>query len=58
MIVAGAGTGGTLTGLARKIKEKVPNVQVLVFPTFCGWGATNVIRSLRLKPGLCLPTMG
>ncbi len=44
--------------LARKIKEKVPNVQVLVFPTCCGWGATNVIRSLRLKPGLCLPTMG
>lgn len=28
MIVAGAGTGGTLTGLARKMKEKVPNVMV------------------------------
>lgn len=29
MIVAGAGTGGTLTGLARKMKEKVPNVMVV-----------------------------
>ena len=28
MIVAGAGTGGTLTGLARKLKEKVPNITV------------------------------
>ncbi|XP_065055705.1 cystathionine beta-synthase-like protein [Rhopilema esculentum] len=29
MIVAGAGTGGTLTGLARKLKEKVPNITVV-----------------------------
>eukprot|EP00794_Sanderia_malayensis_P010862 gene10862-12017_t len=29
MIVAGAGTGGTLTGLARKMKEKLPNIQVV-----------------------------
>ena len=28
MLVAGAGTGGTLTGLARKFKEKVPNCEV------------------------------
>ncbi len=30
MIVAGAGTGGTLSGLAKKIKEKIPNVQVRI----------------------------
>ena len=28
MIVMGAGTGGTITGVARKIKEKCPNVKV------------------------------
>ncbi|MED6289145.1 hypothetical protein CHARACLAT_033321 [Characodon lateralis] len=29
MLVAGAGTGGTLTGIARKLKEKCPNVQII-----------------------------
>ncbi|XP_017265681.1 cystathionine beta-synthase b [Kryptolebias marmoratus] len=29
MVVAGAGTGGTLTGVARKLKEKCPNVKVI-----------------------------
>jgi len=29
MIVAGAGTGGTITGIARKIKEKCPNCKVV-----------------------------
>ena len=28
MIVCGAGTGGTITGIARKIKEKCPNAKV------------------------------
>lgn len=28
MFVAGVGTGGTLTGVARKLKEKCPNVKV------------------------------
>lgn len=27
MLVAGAGTGGTLTGVARKLKEKCPNIK-------------------------------
>lgn len=27
MFVAGMGTGGTLTGVARKLKEKCPNVK-------------------------------
>lgn len=27
MFVAGAGTGGTLTGVARKLKEKCPNAK-------------------------------
>lgn len=29
MFVAGAGTGGTMTGIARKLKEKCPNVEVV-----------------------------
>lgn len=28
MLVAGAGTGGTITGVARKLKEKCPNIKV------------------------------
>lgn len=28
MVVMGAGTGGTITGVARKIKEKLPNCKV------------------------------
>lgn len=27
-IVIGAGTGGTLTGIGKKIKERIPNCQV------------------------------
>jgi len=29
MVVVGAGTGGTISGLARKLKEKLPNVKVV-----------------------------
>ncbi|KAL4656575.1 cystathionine beta-synthase-like [Arapaima gigas] len=29
MLVAGAGTGGTITGVARKLKEKCPNVKII-----------------------------
>eukprot|EP00058_Branchiostoma_floridae_P025212 XP_002610702.1 hypothetical protein BRAFLDRAFT_117945 [Branchiostoma floridae] len=29
MVVAGAGTGGTISGLARKLKEKYPNIKVV-----------------------------
>ncbi|KAF3688479.1 Cystathionine beta-synthase [Channa argus] len=29
MLVAGAGTGGTITGIARKLKEKCPNVKIV-----------------------------
>ena len=28
MVVIGAGTGGTVTGIGRKMKEKMPNVKV------------------------------
>ena len=31
MVVLGAGTGGTITGVARKIKEKCPNAKVYIF---------------------------
>lgn len=29
MLVAGAGTGGTISGLARKLKEKCPDIQIV-----------------------------
>ncbi len=29
MVVIGTGTGGTLTGVARKLKEKIPNIKVI-----------------------------
>lgn len=32
MLVAGAGTGGTITGIARKLKEKCPNIKVSLTP--------------------------
>lgn len=28
MVVIGAGTGGTVTGIARKMKQKLPNCKV------------------------------
>lgn len=33
MIVMGAGTGGTITGIGRKIKEKCPNCKVGISAT-------------------------
>ena len=35
MIVVGAGTGGTLTGLARKLKEKCPDIKVSLLMSLC-----------------------
>ena len=32
MIVVGAGTGGTVAGIGRKIKEEMPHVKVDVYP--------------------------
>lgn len=28
-VVVGAGTGGTMTGIARRLKEKNPNIQII-----------------------------
>ena len=36
MIVCGAGTGGTISGIARKFKEKCPSCKVL-FMSQAGW---------------------
>ena len=30
MVVLGAGTGGTVTGVGRKMKEKLPEVKVTI----------------------------
>lgn len=35
MLVAGAGTGGTITGIARKLKEKCPNIKVSSLLRLC-----------------------
>ena len=37
MVVSSAGTGGTVTGLARKLKEKIPDIKVILndLRTFC-----------------------
>lgn len=35
MLVAGAGTGGTITGIARKLKERCPNIKVSSFLRLC-----------------------
>ena len=38
MLVAGAGTGGTITGIARKLKERCPNIKVsLITLTISVW---------------------
>ena len=29
VFIAGAGTGGTITGVARKLKERCPNVKII-----------------------------
>ena len=36
MIVVGAGTGGTIAGIGRKLKECLPSVEVRVVVE-CGW---------------------
>lgn len=38
MFVAGAGTGGTLSGTAKKLKEKVPNIKVIFISISGGTG--------------------
>lgn len=30
MLVAGAGTGGTITGLGKKLREKCPDIKVMI----------------------------
>ena len=36
MIVIGAGTGGTVSGLGRKLKEKIPGIVVCLGVTLFG----------------------
>lgn len=46
MFVAGVGTGGTLTGVARKLKEKCPNVKVGHTP-ICNSECLNMFYSAK-----------
>ncbi len=43
MVVIGTGTGGTLTGVARKLREKVPNIKVI---------AVDPVGSILAEPEL------
>ncbi|KAM4796954.1 LOW QUALITY PROTEIN: cystathionine beta-synthase [Rhinophrynus dorsalis] len=48
MLVAGAGTGGTITGIARKLKEKCPNCKVTTGPPM-PWSNTHPFLPLPLE---------
>lgn len=50
MLVASVGTGGTITGIARKLKEKCPGCKVSVVPLV----ALVQTRWLRGGPGLAV----
>ena len=41
MVVIGAGTGGTVTGIGRKMKDKLPHVQVSKFTI---WTVHHIIN--------------
>lgn len=45
MLVASAGTGGTITGIARKLKEKCPGCKVSVAP----WGGGVLLQTGWLR---------
>lgn len=45
MVVVGAGTGGTLTGIARKIKARCPNCKVSLEVNF-------LITTGKSRPGV------
>lgn len=46
MVVIGVGTGGTLTGIGRKIKERVPNCKVKLVLYCTGLNYCTLLRSL------------
>lgn len=35
MVVVSAGTGGTIAGIGRKLKEKLPNIKVCFIESHC-----------------------
>lgn len=52
MLVAGAGTGGTITGIARKLKEKCPNIKVGRLYLELEWSLGKVLGSWFIN-GVC-----
>lgn len=52
MVVVGTGTGGTMTGVARKIKERLPNVKIIgVDPdgSLLAGGGQEVLHSYEVE---------
>lgn len=48
MVVCGAGTGGTVSGLAKKIKERCPTCKVNVLSVFADMlSATELVSSVQ-----------
>ena len=50
MFVAGVGTGGTITGVAKKLKEKLPNIKIIgVDPFGSILGGGNEVYSYKVE---------
>ena len=50
MLVAGVGTGGTITGIAKKLKEKIPDIQIVgVDPYGSILGGGDEVHSYKVE---------
>lgn len=49
MVVVGAGTGGSVTGIARKIKEVCPDCKVKAFHRLIWYTTSSLVLSITFK---------